>query len=343
MSNRELREHVTQTGVEQNQMLLDGSWWHSIDLGGGLVTPGVHSLAELQNLYRSMELPDDLSGKTLLDIGCWDGFYTFETERHGAQVTAVDCWRPGNFFAAREALKSKAGFHELSVYDIAKEKVGASDIVLFMGVLYHLRHPLLALERVCEVTSDFAIIESHVIDKMRAGDEPAMEFYEFDELGGMYDNWWAPNVECMAQMTRSAGFARVELLYQSDTRAAVKAYRKWNDKPASISPSLIIRDVINATTYDHYFPRQGRQSFLSIWIEGLPRTARRWDVRVEVGGFGIHPAYVGPPGDPELSALMQINAPMPPGLELGKAAVQVWHSGELSNAFQIDLVEGAQW
>ena len=204
MSNRELREQVTQTGVEQNQMLLDGSWWHSIDLGGGLVTPGVHSLSELQNLYHSLELPEDLSGKTLLDIGCWDGFYTFETERHGAQVTAVDCWRPGNFFAAHEALNSTAGFHELSVYNIAKEKTGAYDIVLFLGVLYHLRHPLLALERVCEVTRDFAIIESHIIDKMRAGDEPAMEFYEFDELGGMYDNWWAPNVECLAQMTRSA-------------------------------------------------------------------------------------------------------------------------------------------
>src|SRR5262245_24661377 len=95
MSNRELREQVRQTGTEQNQMLLDGSWWHSIDLGNGLVTPGVHSLGELRNLYRGLELPEDLAGKTLLDIGCWDGFYTFEAERHGARVTSVDCWRPG--------------------------------------------------------------------------------------------------------------------------------------------------------------------------------------------------------------------------------------------------------
>jgi tRNA (mo5U34)-methyltransferase len=327
-------------------VMLDGSWCHSIDLGGGLVTPGVHSLAELQNLYRSLKLPEDLSGKTLLDIGCWDGFYTFEAERHGALVTAVDCWRPGNFFAAREALKSQAGFHELSVYEIARDKFGAPgsyDVVLFLGVLYHLRHPLLALERVCEVTREFAVIESHVIDRMREGPEPAMEFYEFDELGGMYDNWWAPNVECMAQMARSAGFARVELLYQTDTRAAIKAYRKWHDKPASVMPSLVIRDVINAATYDHHFPRRGRQSFLSIWIEGLPGTARRWDVRVEVGGFGIHPAYVGPPGDPQLSTLTQINAPMPPGLELGRAIIRVWHAGELSNDFEIELVEGTKW
>ena len=69
-------------------------WWHSIDLGNGLVSPGVHSLEELQSLYRSLNLPEDLSGKSLLDIGCWDGFYSFEAERHGAKVTAVDCCQP---------------------------------------------------------------------------------------------------------------------------------------------------------------------------------------------------------------------------------------------------------
>lgn len=343
MKSRELREHVRQIGIEQTQMLLSGSWWHSIDLGNGQVTPGVHSLSEMQTLYQALELPEDLTGRSLLDIGCWDGFYTFETERHGAHVTAVDCWRPSNFFTARQVLNSKAEFHELNVYDIRKAKIGAFDIVLFMGVLYHLRHPLLALERVCEVTRDFAIIESHIIDKMREADEPVMEFYEFDELGGQYDNWWAPNVECMAQMARSAGFARVELLYRTETRAALKAYRKWNDKPESVHPGLVIRDVINASTYDHRFPRSGPHSFLSIWVEGLPKTARRWDTRVEVGGFGIHPAYVGPPGDPQYSNLTQINAPMPPGLNLGQVLMRVWHDGKLSNDFAIELIEGSPW
>ena len=343
MKSRELREHFKHIGVEQTRMLLSGSWWHSIDLGNGQVTPGVHSLTELQGLYHSLELPEDLTGRSLLDIGCWDGFYSFETERHGARVTSVDCWRPRNFFAAREMLNSKAEFHELNVYDIGKDKIGSFEIVLFMGVLYHLRHPLLALERVCEVTKDFAIIESHIIDKMRDSDGSVMEFYEFDELGGQYDNWWAPNVECMAQMARSAGFARIELLYRTDTRAALKAFRTWNDKPENISTSLVIRDVINATTYDHRFPRCGHQSFLSIWVEGLPKTARRWDTRVEVGGLGIHPTYVGPPGDPQFSKLMQINTPMPPGLDLGEVIVQIWHDGKLSSGFPIELVEGSQW
>ncbi|HMV50397.1 MAG TPA: DUF1698 domain-containing protein [Blastocatellia bacterium] len=339
----ELREEVRRIGVEQTQMLLAGSWWHSVDLGNGQVTSGVYSLEELQGFYSALALPEDLDGRRLLDIGCWDGFYTFETERHGARVTAVDCrWSP-NFFAAREVLNSQAEFHQLNVYELGKDKLGAFDIVLFMGVLYHLRHPLLALERVCEVTRDFAIIESHIIDKMRDADEPVMEFYEFDELGGQYDNWWVPNVECMAQMIRSAGFARVELLYRTDTRAALKAFRTWNDKPAQQHPELVIRDVINASTYDHRFPRSGQHSVLSIWVEGLPKTARRWDTRVEVGGFGIHPSYVGPPGDPQYAHLMQINAPMPPGLELGQSLVQVWHGRSLSNTFTIELIEGSQW
>lgn len=342
MKSRELREQVRQIGIEQTQMLLSGSWWHSIDLGGGQVTPGVHTLAELQHLYRELELPEDLSGQSLLDIGCWDGFYSFETERHGARVTSVDCWRPSNFFAAKEVLRSKAEFREFNVYELGKEKIGSFDIVLFLGVLYHLRHPLLALERVCEVTRNFAIIESHVIDKMRDSDEPAMEFYEFDELGGQYDNWWAPTVECMAQMIRSAGFAHVELLYRTDTRAAIKAFRQWNDKPVT-SPSLVIRDVINATTYDHHFPRRGSRSFISLWVEGLPKLARRWEVRVEIGGLGIHPTYVGPPGDPQLSSLTQINAPMPPGLDLGPATVRLWHKDALSNDFTIELIEGNMW
>ncbi len=343
MSNSELREQVRQVGAEQNEMLLSGSWWHSIDLGNGLVTPGVHSLTELQGIYHSLELPEDLSGKTLLDIGCWDGFYTFETERQGATVTSIDCWHPSNYFAAHKALNSKARFHERSVYEIGNDNLGAFDIVLFMGVLYHLRHPLLALENVCELTRDFALIESHIIDKMREGGEPAMEFYEFDELGGQYDNWWAPNLECMVQMVRSAGFARVELLFRSETRAAVKAYRRWNDKPKTVSTTLRILEVISATTFDHNFPRRGRNSGLSIWAEGLPKDAKRWEVRVEVGGFGIHPTYVGPPGDPQYSSLTQINAPIPPGLESGKTSVCFWHEGKLSDEFEIELVEGPRW
>src|SRR2546425_135288 len=83
---------------------------------------------------------------------------SFEAERHGAEVVAIDCWWPEKFFLAHRALNSRVAFHELSVYELSRERLGAFDIVLFLGVLYHLRHPLLVLERVCEMTHETAVI-----------------------------------------------------------------------------------------------------------------------------------------------------------------------------------------
>ena len=343
MNNLELRQSIDQVASAQRAELAAGSWWHSIDLGQGVVTRGVHSLEHLRDNYARFNLPDDLSGKTLLDIGCWDGFYSFEAERHCARVTSVDCWRPENFFKAREALNSQAEFHELSVYEVTKERLGSFDVVFFLGVLYHLRHPLLALEQVCEVTRDVAIIETHVIDDIFPTDHPVMEFYEFDELGGQYDNWWGPNVECLTRMARAAGFARVELLGRESTRATIKAHRRWNDKPSQVSPALRIHEVFNAVTIDYRFPRRGRHAFLALMVEGLPQQAQRWEVRVEIGGFGVHPIYVGPSGNPEHAGLTQINAPAPPGLDIGKANVCVWSEGRLSNDFEVELNEESQW
>jgi len=113
MSIEEIRKDIDQIAAEQREKLLGGSWWHSIDLGDGTITPGVHSIEELRENYGRFGLPDDLTGKRLLDVGCWDGFYSFESERRGASVVAVDCWRPENFFLARKALASSVEFREL--------------------------------------------------------------------------------------------------------------------------------------------------------------------------------------------------------------------------------------
>ncbi len=343
MSIEKIQKDIDEIAAAQREALISGAWWHSLDLGDGRVTPGVHSLEELRENYDRFALPTQLTGKRALDIGCWDGFYSFEAEKRGAVVVAIDCWRPENFFKAREALKSRVEFHELSVYEVTRERLGSFDLVFFLGVLYHLRHPLLALERVCEVTREAAIIETHVIDQVFPTDHPVMEFYEFDELGGQYDNWWGPNLECLTRMTRSAGFARVEVLRRETTRATIKAFRQWSDKPDLVSDSLRIRDVFNAVTIERHFPRRGRHAFAAILVDGLPERAARWEVRVEIGGFGIHPIYVGPSGDPRHSGLVQINAPLPPGLEIGKTKVCLWHEERLSNDFEIDLEEGSEW
>src|SRR5713101_1737289 len=141
-------------------------WWHSIDLGNGIITPGrVDNLGTL----RRIGMPGRLDGKTVLDVGAWDGFFSFEAERRGAErVLATDSfvWRGGwptgkaGFELARRALNSRVEDMEIDVLELSPERVGTFDIVLFLGVLYHMRHPLLALERVASVTRELLIVET---------------------------------------------------------------------------------------------------------------------------------------------------------------------------------------
>ena len=342
MDDQSLRQLINESGQEQHSKILEGSWWHSIDLGEGRVTPGVHSHHELQDNFRRFELPSSLHEVRILDIGCWDGFYAFEAEKRGARVVALDSWQPENFFKARAALGSQIPFHELSVYDATRDKLGTFDIVLFLGVLYHLRHPLLALERVCDLTREFAIIESHVVDNLFLTERPIMEFYEEDELGGQFDNWWGPNVACLRRMCRAAGFAWTEVLREEPSRATIKAHRRWASRAAEAS-ELRIRDIVNAVNLKRSFPATGRLAFLDISVEGAELSISRDDVRVTVGGYGIRPIFVGKSLDPNRAGVLQVNAPVPLGLEPGPTHVSV-ECGELaSQDFEIDLISGSEW
>lgn len=343
MNEESLRDLVNRSGEEQHAQILSGAWWHSIDLGDGRVTPGVHTLEELEQNFQRLGLSEDLSGKSLLDIGCWDGFYSFTAERRGARVTAVDCWRPENFFVAREALGSRVEFHHLSVYEVARERLGSFDITLFLGVLYHLRHPLLALERVCEVTRELAIIESHVTDALIEIDRPVMEFYEVDELGGQYDNWWGPNTDCLARMARAAGFARVEVVHREPARAVIRAWRNWAPREMEKEPSLRIEMAQNAVTLKEPIARRGREAFIDLAVAGLPDFLLRGSVEVEVGGYGISPIYVGPSGDPRRAGTTQVNVPVPPGLDPGPAIVRVRYKEQRSNDYPITIVDAPEW
>jgi len=338
--NTVLRDLVDRSADEYREELANSGWWHSIDLGGGRITPGVRKLDDLQSRYANFKLPEDLSGKRVLDIGCWDGFFSFEAERHGAEVVAVDCWRPEKFFEAHQALNSRVEFHELSVYEISREKFGVFDFVFFLGVLYHLQHPLLSLQRVCEVTRDTAIIASYVIDKIIETDSPVMEFYPFDELGGQYDNWWGPNTECMVKMTNTAGFAQTDVIYREPIYTTIKAHRRFTDLPENASPTIYLDDVNNACSFKHLFPRRGRLAALAIWAKKLPSLASRQNVKVTIGDYGVRPAYVSKV-DPTGAA--QINVPVPPGLELGLHKVKVYCEGQTSNDVEIDIVDAGEW
>jgi tRNA (mo5U34)-methyltransferase len=210
-------------------------WHHSIDLGHGIVTPGQdNSRRKLERL----KLPSSFAGKTVLDVGAWDGFFSFEAERRGARrVLATDSysWNGSHdwgdkrgFDLAKSALGSKVEEMEIDVLELSPEKTGVFDVVLFLGVLYHMRHPLLSLERVASVTGDMVIVET-VVDLLSCR-RPAIAYYPFSELGRDNTNWCGPNPAAVVAMLKTVGFRRVEIvsgLRPLYFRMAKAAWLKW--------------------------------------------------------------------------------------------------------------------
>jgi tRNA (mo5U34)-methyltransferase len=188
-------------------------WYHTIDLGGGVVTKGVD---DSPIRLARLDLPASLAGQTVLDIGAWDGYFSFEAERRGAsRIVAADyySWHgdgwgsKAGFELARRALGSKVEDVDVDVMDLSPERVGVFDVVFFLGVLYHLRHPLLALERVASVTRNLLILET-VVDMVGIA-RPAVAFYPDRELNADPTNWWGPNVPALHAMLREVGFQHV--------------------------------------------------------------------------------------------------------------------------------------
>jgi tRNA (mo5U34)-methyltransferase len=208
-----------------------GDWFHNIDLNGVQTAPN-HFLNDYPNVKWRMfqhAIPEDLTGKTVLDIGCNAGFYSIEMKRRGAdRVLGIDFderYLEQARFAA-EVKGAQIEFRQMSVYDVAQ--IGETfDVVLFMGVLYHLRHPLLALDLIHDhVARDLLIFQS--MQRGSAQEDPVRADYDFFEQEHFnspgypkmhfiehqyakdWTNWWAPNAACSAAMLRSAGFEILE-------------------------------------------------------------------------------------------------------------------------------------
>jgi tRNA (mo5U34)-methyltransferase len=191
-------------------------WFHSIDLGNGVITPGIFDTAAQLPRFH---IPEDLRGKTVLDIGAWDGFYSFEAERRGAKrVLATDSFSwsgqgwgsKQGFELARKILHSKVEDLNIDVMDLSPEKVGMFDVVLFLGVLYHLKHPMLALEKVFSVTKELLILDTHV--DLLGSKRPAIAFYPGSEVNRDETNWSGPNPAAVLAMLKTAGFSRTKIV-----------------------------------------------------------------------------------------------------------------------------------
>src|SRR5260370_32475017 len=192
-----------------NEMLKEDfankGYYHSIPLPDGKVLDGIIGVEALEARLNLFPIPKNLRGKRVLDIGTWDGYFAFEMEKRGGQAMGIDNTEVDNFYHARQLLGSKVDYRVMDVYDLSIDTVGRFDYVLFMGVLYHLKHPLYALERVCEVTREMAIVETYVTNETLDDEVPRLEFYQKTELLGQFDSWGGPNLQCLLAFVRTAG------------------------------------------------------------------------------------------------------------------------------------------
>jgi len=210
-------------------------WFHSVDLGNGVVTPGSKSLDVLHAEAEAVFGPLDLRGKSVLDIGAWNGYFSFEAKRRQAErVLATDhfCWTPEingqvTFDLARTALNLEIEDLEIDVPDLTPDRIGQFDVVLFLGVFYHLVDPIQALQKVAALTKEVAVVETHL--DLRGLERPAMVFYPGAELNNDPTNWWGPNRQCMEALLKLVGFGRI--VYQphpidKGARGIFHAYKK---------------------------------------------------------------------------------------------------------------------
>ena len=269
----------------------------------------------------------------MLDIGAWDGFYTFEMERRGASVVALDLFRNEKFLLARDLLKSNAEYVVGDICRLSSSDLGRFDIVLFFGVLYHVKHPLLALENVCSLTTDTAYVESYVIDDgTDLNAPPVMEFYERTELRGQFDNWVGPNVPCLMAMARTAGFAEVQFESVLSNRAHVTCRRKWSTAPGNdAAPEIIC--VENSITRDHSFST-AQDDYLSIYFRSATPGLNCDDVFAEVGPYAVRPGEVVDAGGDGWLAVCKL----PPGLDAEWHALRLRvRKSQWSNAVRIPV------
>ena len=320
-------------------------WWHSFELPDGALIAGVNSLEAQKARIARFPIPADLSGRRVLDIGAWDGWFTFEMERRGAEVVAIDRWDNPRFREIHAALGSRAEYRQMNVYDLSPARLGRFDVVLFLGVLYHLKHPLLALERVCSVTMGFAAVESFALTErflpgMQVEERPLLQYFERDGLGGQFDNWFAPTPKVLVSMCRTAGFARAELLGVHDYGAAVACYRKWvgqaswpvplsqqPDRPGGLSHLIA---AVHAENFGINF-RSTEDEYIQCQVEA-PAVLTPDNIQAEVGPFGAAPVSVVKSAE----GLWLCTLMLPPGLEAGWHGVRVRSEDSAwSNTLQI--------
>lgn len=234
-------------------------WYHRIELPHGIVTPGWAPADPAA--YR---VPERLDGKRVLDVGAWDGYWSFEALRRGArEVVAIDDFsddlgeldpaeRRRQAWATFDTCREILGYgddrlrrEDMTIYDVSAERLGRFDVVLFFGTLYHLRYPLLALDRLSAICDGEIFVETQILDDFSPyrggigqgypGKQMVMEFYPTNQLGNNMTNWWTPTLFCLSGLLGAAGFTGIKL-WKRDAPTHISACRGFAHGRKPIGP-----------------------------------------------------------------------------------------------------------
>jgi tRNA (mo5U34)-methyltransferase len=205
-------------------------WFQRIELFPGYFSPGWQDPAKDKLPYYG--LPDDLTGMRVLDIGCAEGFFSFEAERRGArEVIGIDSFSDSvrRFNIVKEARQSNATAFLMNVYDLDPKRLGTFDLVLFYGVFYHLKHPQYALERIRSVCTGGLLFQTLVLEDPAVEESPNARFYPYGLASGPNGEnldvtvFWLFNSACCVAMLDHVGFTDLEIVSQNPQPFVMRA------------------------------------------------------------------------------------------------------------------------
>jgi len=250
--------------------LVGRTCYHKYEIEPGLFTPGQFLEVNPKRCLDELGVPTDLSGLRALDIGAWDGPYSFELERRGAQVTALDIQDPDItvFNAVKQIKNSTATYIRCGVYDALPETLGVYDLVVFAGVYYHLKNPVLSLQRIrrllkdggslfiegASVTDYLAEQLNKVLGRPKSSmnataeilDQLPLSFFDTEQrIYGDWSNWWYPTTRCLEVMLLDSGFRNVHLelkknAFYNYSHRRLMGHAEAN--PAKVDPSEQIHE-----------------------------------------------------------------------------------------------------